>query len=203
MIGIEEKAHMISAYRAQDTSPLFGLNQIFELEPRWGSPIFEEDNVLVLSDYGQETRIRLVFTEDSSKVLLGRDSTRSTYDLSASTTGSDSEGVASMTALYEEMSNLATTEEEREQAESLLNAVLTFSDLQPFSADVFGVSRQHVILERAGRHMLITDLHSKNGTRLNGDLLCPLQHHVVRNGDALQLGALQLRVRFRRADLGN
>ena len=186
---------MLNNTHPQGTNPLFGLDQVFELEPRWGSPVFEEGDVLDLSNRKQTVRIQLAF-KDASKVLVGHTSARSTDELNMSA----DETLESLTELQQKALQTPVTDEERARADELLNAVLPIVGLQDFSAEVFGVSRKHAVLERDGRHIVLTDLYSTNGTRLNGTSLFPMQRHILRNGDALQLGALQLRVRFRRGE---
>ena len=181
----------------QGTSPLYGLDQVFELEPRWGSPIFEEGDVLELSNRTQTVSIQLTFT-DASKVLVGRGSANSTDDLN---TLAD-ETLESLTDIQQKIVQLPATHEERARADTLFDAELPTIDLQGFSAEIFGVSRNHAVLERDGRHIVLTDLFSTNGTRLNGTVLFPMQRRIIRHGDALQVGALQLRVRFRRGGSG-
>ena len=185
---------MMTLSHPQETGHLFGLEQAFELEPRWGSPIFEDDHMLELSNRKQTVTIQLSFS-DSNTVLVGRISTHPTDDHDTLIVGSNSE--TGLTTVQQKKPQLVVvTDEERERGDFLLNAALPIIDLQLFSADVFGVSRKHAVLERDGQHIALTDLHSTNSTRLNGTLLCPWQRHIIRHGDALQLGALQLRVRF-------
>jgi hypothetical protein len=53
------------------------------------------------------------------------------------------------------------------------------------------VSRQHVRLERKGREVLVVDLGSGNGTRVNGR---PVEREALRHGDALEVGGTRLRL---------
>ncbi len=48
-----------------------------------------------------------------------------------------------------------------------------------------GVSRRHLEVRRRGRDLLLTDLGSTNGTRVNGR---PVQTHPLRDGDRIELG---------------
>jgi len=178
---------------SQQTGHLFGLEQGFELEPRWGSPLFEDDHVLELSNHKQTVRIHLAFTE-FNRFLLGRASTRPTDDLDPR---DSSTAMTDLADLHLDTSHLdALTDGERQHANTLLKATLPLTDLQPFHANVFGVSRKHAVVEKDGGHIVLTDLNSSNGTRLNGTPLLPMRRCIIRHGDALQLGALQLRVRF-------
>ena len=59
-----------------------------------------------------------------------------------------------------------------------------------------GVSRTHCHLEREGNQLYVTDLDSANGTFLNQARLAPQQRYVLKHGDVLTLGTLQLTVSF-------
>ena len=60
-----------------------------------------------------------------------------------------------------------------------------------------GVSRQHAILRRTSNgYLLVKDLHSKNGTFINGGQLQPFRNYLLDHGDELRLGELKLRVTF-------
>jgi hypothetical protein len=59
-----------------------------------------------------------------------------------------------------------------------------------------GVSRQHIKLTRKQDLIYVTDLDSSNGTYLNGRPLAPNCQRLLRNGDLLQLGVLQIHVVF-------
>ncbi|GIW12110.1 MAG: ABC transporter ATP-binding protein [Dehalococcoidia bacterium] len=54
------------------------------------------------------------------------------------------------------------------------------------------VSRQHARIERRGEHLLLTDLGSGNGTRLNGTPLPPWTPTPLRPGDTVTIGCYQL-----------
>jgi pSer/pThr/pTyr-binding forkhead associated (FHA) protein len=58
------------------------------------------------------------------------------------------------------------------------------------------VSRRHAELRRQGRHWLVRDLGSRNGTRVNG--LRVLEETEVRPGDRLSLGEVRFRLVLRR-----
>ena len=70
-------------------------------------------------------------------------------------------------------------------------------DLTPFGAVELGVSRFHVQLHVEDNRLFATDLNSTNGTYVSGEPLEPNQPVLVRNGDNLLLGRLQIQVLFR------
>ena len=69
-------------------------------------------------------------------------------------------------------------------------------DLTDLNAYWHGVSREHCLLRRVDRHLIITDLASRNGTYLNGELLLPHQDYGVADGSQVILGTLHLTVFF-------
>jgi hypothetical protein len=69
-------------------------------------------------------------------------------------------------------------------------------DLTRFGAHERGVSRLHVSIERIGDHFMVMDLHSSNGTWLNGKRLEPDVPHLLRSGDRLKLSLLRIDVYF-------
>ncbi|WP_119067783.1 FHA domain-containing protein [Aggregatilinea lenta] len=69
-------------------------------------------------------------------------------------------------------------------------------DLTEFNAVKHGVSRRHVLLQRDGSRLLVSDLGSTNGTHLNGSLILPNQEHIIAHGDKLILGTLHLLISF-------
>jgi hypothetical protein len=72
----------------------------------------------------------------------------------------------------------------------------TALDLSDFNAHALGVSRRHCQLERQGRHLVLTDLGSANGTFLNGQRIWPKETHIVAHGDQIVLGKLRLQIIF-------
>ncbi|HEV2127734.1 MAG TPA: DUF3662 and FHA domain-containing protein [Thermomicrobiales bacterium] len=56
--------------------------------------------------------------------------------------------------------------------------------------DASDVSRNHLRVERQGHQVVITDLDSTNGTRVNGE---PVQRATLRDGDEILVGAQALR----------
>lgn len=69
-------------------------------------------------------------------------------------------------------------------------------DLLDFGAQRYGVSRRHAIIIKHNLTLMVQDLRSSNGTYLNGERLMPHQAVVLRDGDLLQFGRLQMRVEF-------
>jgi len=57
-----------------------------------------------------------------------------------------------------------------------------------------GVSRMHAALQLQDGEVMIVDLGSSNGTRVNGVELLPNRPQPLHDGDELELGALQIRV---------
>ncbi len=68
--------------------------------------------------------------------------------------------------------------------------------LNVFDAENQGVSRQHVKFIRKHDLIYVADLGSSNGTFLNGRALLRNSLRMLRSGDELQLGMLNLRVGF-------
>lgn len=73
----------------------------------------------------------------------------------------------------------------------------TYINLSPYGGDEHGVSRRHARLLRDGSAVYVTDLHSTNGTRINGDVLAPSVDKRIRDGDELLLGRLKLYIYFK------
>jgi CheY-like chemotaxis protein len=69
-------------------------------------------------------------------------------------------------------------------------------DLNPFGAPERGVSRRHAAISATTDYLLVTDLDSTNGTRLNGHMLRPNEPYRLDHGDRLSFGILDVRVEF-------
>jgi pSer/pThr/pTyr-binding forkhead associated (FHA) protein len=69
-------------------------------------------------------------------------------------------------------------------------------NLNPYGAREKGVSRVHAALRRDQSQVLLIDLGSTNGTRLNGKPLAAHQPTRVENGDEIRLGKLMLTINF-------
>ncbi len=70
-------------------------------------------------------------------------------------------------------------------------------DLTPDGGLDGGVSRRHCKIHRRGSSYLVEDVGSANGTFLDGQRLTPYLPHVLKDGDALQLGRIELEVIIR------
>ncbi len=69
-------------------------------------------------------------------------------------------------------------------------------DLTPYDALEKGVSRMHAALQRREGNLVVIDLGSANGTRLNGKKLDRNAPYTLRDGDNLRLGELVLHIYF-------
>jgi CheY-like chemotaxis protein len=69
-------------------------------------------------------------------------------------------------------------------------------DLTTFDAFGKGVSRKHAIITVKEHRLMMRDLNSTNGTRLNNAVCAPGQEYRLRHGDELVLGQLRLQVSF-------
>jgi CheY-like chemotaxis protein len=69
-------------------------------------------------------------------------------------------------------------------------------DLTPFDAFTKGVSRKHAVITVKNERLMISDLGSTNGTRLNNVPCKPGEEYRLRHGNELMLGTLKLQVSF-------
>ncbi len=69
-------------------------------------------------------------------------------------------------------------------------------DLNPYGGREKGVSRRHATLRVDGKQLLLMDLGSANGTRLNGEPMRPQEPVRLLDGDEIRLGKLSVRVYF-------
>ncbi|NDJ75015.1 MAG: FHA domain-containing protein [Chloroflexi bacterium] len=74
-------------------------------------------------------------------------------------------------------------------------------DLTPYGGQDGGVSRRHatIIQDDDNKALYIEDLNSTNGTRINGFALEPRRRYRLRDGDELELGRVQMVLRFVRS----
>jgi hypothetical protein len=73
-------------------------------------------------------------------------------------------------------------------------AVLPDVDLSSYEAYAQGVSRQHATIKMLHSQVVVIDLNSSNGTRVNGQKIIPHVEYPVREGDIVALGKLRLQV---------
>lgn len=70
-------------------------------------------------------------------------------------------------------------------------------DLTPHGAYATGVSRLHAEISLVDNNYLqLTDLHSTNGTFLNGEQLKPLRPYRLHDGDYMRLGKLSITIHY-------
>ena len=187
---------MKTSLGSAQTNPLFDLHYVFE--QRWGTLGFNESDILQLSGPQGDIRVQISFA-DKSQVLLGRAASSAHGDVDTH----DDEADATLSTVSHEfrrqLLNLAAaTPEAQQRTAALRNADLPLIDLRLFGADAHSISRKHAVLEYDGQYITLADLQSTNGTHLNGAPLFPMQRRILRDGDKLQLGSLQLRVHFGR-----
>jgi len=72
--------------------------------------------------------------------------------------------------------------------------ILPDVDLSPFDAFTLGVSRLHAALRIINYEVVITDLGSSNGTRVNGQKIVPHVDYPINHGDIISLGKLKIQV---------
>lgn len=69
-------------------------------------------------------------------------------------------------------------------------------DLTPYNGLTLGVSRIHLCVQQTEDGIAITDLGSSNGTYLKGKRLRPNRASVIKSGDDIRLGKLDLKIFF-------
>jgi hypothetical protein len=72
--------------------------------------------------------------------------------------------------------------------------ILPDVDLSPFDAFTLGVSRLHAALRIINGELVVTDLGSSNGTRVNGQKIVPHVDYPINHGDIIALGKLKIQV---------
>ena len=70
-------------------------------------------------------------------------------------------------------------------------------DLTPYKAYEAGVSRMHASVRMVEDQVLITDLGSANGTRVNGMQITPHIPYPIKHGDILTLGKFKIQILLR------
>lgn len=76
--------------------------------------------------------------------------------------------------------------------------ILPDVDLSPYEAYSQGVSRLHASLKVTGQRVVIMDLGSSNGTRVNGQKIIPHADYPLNHGDIITLGKLKFQVLINR-----
>jgi hypothetical protein len=76
--------------------------------------------------------------------------------------------------------------------------ILPDVDFSPYEAYTQGVSRLHASLKIINQRVVITDLGSSNGTRVNGQKIMPHIDFPLNHGDVVALGKLKVQVLIRR-----
>jgi hypothetical protein len=67
-------------------------------------------------------------------------------------------------------------------------------DLSPFQAYTYGVSRLHAEIRYDDRGIVVVDLSSSNGTRINGQLITPHVEYPLTIGDIITLGKFRIQI---------
>lgn len=76
-------------------------------------------------------------------------------------------------------------------------SILPDVDLTPFDAYSQGVSRLHATLRISANRIILVDLGSSNGTRLNNQKLQSHREYDLRHGDMVSLGRFKLQTLLR------
>ncbi len=76
--------------------------------------------------------------------------------------------------------------------------ILPDIDLSPYEGYAEGVSRLHAAIRVTDRGVMIVDLGSSNGTRINGQKIVPNVNYPLKDGDMLALGRIKLQISIRR-----
>jgi len=72
--------------------------------------------------------------------------------------------------------------------------ILPDVDLSPFDAFTLGVSRLHAALRIINSEVVVADLGSSNGTRVNGQKIVPHVDYPINHGDVIALGKLKIQI---------
>jgi pSer/pThr/pTyr-binding forkhead associated (FHA) protein len=83
-----------------------------------------------------------------------------------------------------------TTRGDRDDSERAATEI----DLSLFQAYETGVSRRHASLTIKSESVLLTDLDSTNGTRLNGNVIPAMTPQELRHEDIVTLGKLKIQI---------
>lgn len=69
-------------------------------------------------------------------------------------------------------------------------------DLTVFNAQNMGISRQHLQIMSHGCRMMVKDLYSANGSKINDEEMTPGYVYDLEHGDRLTLGKMHIQVFF-------
>lgn len=76
--------------------------------------------------------------------------------------------------------------------------ILPDVDFSPFEAYAHGVSRLHASMKISNQRLIITDLGSSNGTRVNGQKIMAHIDYPLNHGDVVSLGKLKIQILIRK-----
>jgi hypothetical protein len=76
--------------------------------------------------------------------------------------------------------------------------ILPDIDLSPYEGYAEGVSRLHAAIRITERGVMIVDLGSSNGTRINGQKIVPNVNYPLKDGDIIALGRIKMQITIRR-----
>jgi pSer/pThr/pTyr-binding forkhead associated (FHA) protein len=76
--------------------------------------------------------------------------------------------------------------------------ILPDIDLSPYEGYAEGVSRLHAAIRITERGVMIVDLGSSNGTRINGQKIVPNVNYPLKDGDIIALGRIKMQISIRR-----
>jgi hypothetical protein len=76
--------------------------------------------------------------------------------------------------------------------------ILPDVDLTVYDAYSQGISRIHAALKIVNQRVVITDLGSANGTRVNGQKIMPHIDYPLKHGDMIALGKLKIQILVRK-----
>jgi pSer/pThr/pTyr-binding forkhead associated (FHA) protein len=82
-------------------------------------------------------------------------------------------------------------------------AILLTWILTAFEAYAQGVSRLHASIKIINESVVIMDLGSSNGTRINGQKIVPHIEYPINHGDVIALGRLKIQALMRRKNTAN
>ena len=76
--------------------------------------------------------------------------------------------------------------------------ILPDIDLSPYEGYAEGVSRLHAAIRITERGVMIVDLGSSNGTRINGQKIVPNVNYPLKDSDIIAFGRIKMQVTIRR-----